>query len=96
MILKIWALSTHYFWIRQRFDIACDWVSKHQAQQILGIKQAQLRNDTALLVELKTPGFDYIPYSDKGYNRSSMQVLVEFDKLVEKKGRATIAPPTAA
>ena len=72
---------------RQQFDIATDWVDKWEAQKILGIKSAQLRNDTALLLELETPGFDYIPYSDKGYGRKSMEVLVEFRKLVRDKGR---------
>ncbi|NEQ29161.1 MAG: hypothetical protein F6K28_61550, partial [Microcoleus sp. SIO2G3] len=57
---------------QQPLDIA-DWISKWEAQQILGIRQTQLRNDTALLRELETPGFDYIPYCDKGYGRKSMQ-----------------------
>lgn len=71
----------------KRFDIRYDWCDKQEAQKILGIREAQLRNDTAVLVELETPGFDYIPYSDKGYTKQSMTVLVEFRKLVEEKGR---------
>lgn len=71
----------------KRFDIRFDWVDKQEAQRILGIKEAQLRNDTAILLELETPGFDYIPYSDKGYTKQSMSVLVEFRKIAESKGR---------
>ncbi len=65
----------------------CDWVGKVEAQTILKIKEAQLRNDTALLLELETEGFDYIPYCDKGYGRKSMQVLIEFRILVRTRGR---------
>lgn len=71
----------------KRFEIRFDWVDKIEAQKILGIREAQLRNDTAVLKELATSGFDYIPYSDKGYTRQSMMILVEFRKLVEDKGR---------
>ena len=65
----------------------CDWVDKLKAQRILGIREAQLRNDTALLNELETPGFDYIRYCDKGYGRKSMEALIEFRKLVRTRGR---------
>ena len=71
----------------KRFEIRFDWVDKQKAQRILGIKEAQLRNDTAILLELQTPGFDYIPYSDKGYTKQSMTVLVEFRRIVEERGR---------
>lgn len=64
-----------------------DWVDRATAQQILGIKEAQLRNDTAILVELETPGFDYRPYSDRGYSKSSMLALETFRLLVRTKGR---------
>jgi len=64
-----------------------DWVDRATAQQILGIKEAQLRNDTAVLLQLETPGFDYRPYSDRGYGKSSLEVLKAFRLLVRTKGR---------
>lgn len=64
-----------------------DWVDRATAQQILGIKEAQLRSDTAVLVELETPGFDYRPYSDRGYSKSSLEALKTFRFLVRNKGR---------
>lgn len=69
------------------FDITSDWVCRFEAQQILGIREAQLRKNTALMLELEIPGFDYIPYSDRGYKRESMECLAEFQKLVNDKGR---------
>lgn len=69
------------------FDISVDWIGKFEAECILGIREAQLRKNTALLLELGVPGFDYIPYSDRGYSRKSMECLVEFQKLVNLKGR---------
>ncbi len=71
----------------RRFELLHDWVSKFEAQCILGIREAQLRNDTAILLDLNTPGFDYIRYSDKGYGKKSMLALIEFRKLSAEKGR---------
>lgn len=72
---------------RRLFEIDSDYSCKFEAQQILGVREAQLRKNTALMLELAIPGFDYIPYSDHGYKRESMECLVEFQKLVNEKGR---------
>lgn len=70
------------------YEITKDWVSKKEAEEVLGIGSSLLRKYTTWLCELlDEQDFDYIKYQDKGYSRRSMECLVEFRKLADRRGR---------
>ena len=70
------------------YEINKDWVTKKEAMEILGIGNSLLRKYTSWLCDLLDQrDFDYMKYQDRGYSRRSMECLVEFRKLADKKGR---------
>lgn len=69
-------------------EVTLDWVDKATARKILGIRETQLRIDVKILLDLKTPGFDYQVRNDKGFGKTTFQALVEFRRLVKLKGRS--------
>ena len=63
-----------------------NWIARSQVREFLNLSDAQLRRDQAVLLTLKTPGFDYKPY-EEGFSRDSLITLWQFRQLIQCKGR---------
>lgn len=65
-------------------DPAIDWLTMSQAAEILQINPSQVRRDRAVLNELSL--INYQPRC-KGIDRTTLEVLWLFRKLVKQRGR---------